>query len=119
MAESAQILSANRFAGCVLGQCLADAIGFIVEGDGPEVCSEYVDTVVRGGKKVLSQQRRGRFLFGQYSDDSQLARELMLSLQERRGLDPSDYAKRICDLFAENRIVGRGIATDEAARRLA
>lgn len=32
--------------------------------------------------------------------------------------DPSDYAGRIADIFSEERIVGRGRATEEAAIRL-
>jgi ADP-ribosylglycohydrolase len=62
---------------------------------------------------------RGRFPIGQYSDDSQLARELVRSFVERRQFDPADYAARIAALFTEERIVGRGRATEEAAYRIA
>jgi ADP-ribosylglycohydrolase len=34
------------------------------------------------------------------------------------GFDASDFARRIADLFTENRIVGRGHATEEAVLRL-
>lgn len=43
----------------------------------------------------------------------------MLSLVERGGLDPEDYAHRIARIFVEGRIVGRGRTTTEAAMRLA
>ena len=33
-------------------------------------------------------------------------------------LNPDDYAGRIAAIFAESRIVGRGLATETAARRL-
>jgi ADP-ribosylglycohydrolase len=33
--------------------------------------------------------------------------------------DPADYARRIAAIFVEDRVVGRGRATEEAARRLA
>jgi len=49
----------------------------------------------------------------------QLARELVQSIVECRGFQPADYAKRIAALFVENRVVGRGRATEEAAHRLA
>jgi len=96
----------NRFAGCLIGQCLGDALGFIVEGQPTTTCSGYVDDVVRAGKVL--HMGRGRYSFGQYSDDSQLARELVLSIVDMGKFDPVDYAGRIAVLFREDRIVGRG-----------
>jgi len=63
-----------------------------------------------GGRKAVP--------FGQYTDDSQLARELMASYAALGRFDPTEYASRIQSIFAENRIVGRGLATDAAAQRL-
>jgi len=57
--------------------------------------------------------------FGQYTDDTQLARELLRSLVERRRFDPADYAARIARLFTEGHVVGQGRATEAAADRLA
>jgi ADP-ribosylglycohydrolase len=108
--------NANKFAGCLIGQCLGDALGFIVEGQPTASCGSYVDDVVRTGR--TRQLRRGRYSFGQYSDDSQLARELVLSITARGKFDPADYAARIAALFREDRIVGRGLATQTAADRL-
>ena len=56
---------------------------------------------------------------GQYTDDSQLARELMQSWVSCGGFNPVDYANRIAAIFVEDRIVGRGMATHHAAMRLA
>ncbi len=44
---------------------------------------------------------RGRFPFGQYTDDSQLARELLQSVVACCRFDASDYAAGIEALFAE------------------
>ena len=110
-------MTADRFAGCLVGQALGDALGFIVEGHGPEVCAAYVESAVR--PRRLTGYSRGRFAMGQYSDDSQLARELALSFVGCGGFDPTDYAARIATLFTENRIVGRGRTTEEAAYRIA
>ncbi|HSA92701.1 MAG TPA: ADP-ribosylglycohydrolase family protein [Terriglobales bacterium] len=107
----------NEFAGCLIGQCLGDALGFPVEGESPEVCQSYVHDFVRTGRVV--KQCRGRYRFGQYSDDSQLARELMQSFVACGGFDPRDYADRIAAIFVEERIVGQGFATQAAAFRLA
>jgi ADP-ribosylglycohydrolase len=107
----------DQFVGCIVGQCLGDALGFAVEGQPPAVCAHYAEVDLDPDHPAL--RKRPPFLFGQYTDDSQLARELLLSLVERRGLDPADYAARIMLQFTGNRVVGPGRATTEAALRLA
>jgi hypothetical protein len=62
--------TAVQFAGCLLGQCLGDALGFLVEGYPPNECEEFVSSVLVPNK--VPPERRGSFNFGQYSDDSQL-----------------------------------------------
>ncbi|MDP7603953.1 MAG: ADP-ribosylglycohydrolase family protein [Alphaproteobacteria bacterium] len=106
----------ERFAGCLIGQCLGDALGFLVEGRDPETCARYVAEL---SPRRPPPGRRASFRFGQYSDDSQLARELMQSFAGRRVFDPADYAGHVAAIFSENRIVGRGRATEQAAQRLA
>jgi ADP-ribosylglycohydrolase len=107
----------DQFSGSLVGQCLGDALGFPVEGSPPEVCASYVRELrSRGVNETLPAQRG--YASGQYTDDSQLAREFMVSYAELGRFDPADYAARIRSIFAENRIVGRGLATDAAARRL-
>jgi len=108
--------AAGRFTGCLIGQCLGDAYGFVMEGHGLQDCRPYADQVVRARKTY--DLGCGSFPFGQYTDDSQLARELILSLVHCRRLDLEDFAFRFSALFAENRVVGRGLASDAVARRL-
>lgn len=108
---------ADQFVGFILGQCLGDALGFLVEGEPPHVCAQYADDVIATGR-VPGQSRDG-YTFGQYSDESQMARELMESYVACAGFDPDDYARRIAALFSEDRVVGRGRTTEEAAQRLA
>lgn len=110
-------LEADKFAGCLVGQALGDAVGFMVEGNAPAICAGYVETALR--PRQFSGVKRGRFSFGQYSDDTQLARELILSCIARRRFDPEDYGHRIATLFTEGRIVGRGRATEKAAHLIA
>lgn len=106
----------DKLAGCMIGLALGDALGFPVEGEGPAVCAAYARDVVTPGKVPL----RGAdgFPFGQYSDDTQLARELLRSWRDRGGFDAADYAARIACLFAADAVVGRGRATEQAAERL-
>lgn len=107
----------RRYSGSLIGQCLGDALGFIVEGEPPEICRKYVEKTLKAGR--VGEYGRTPFPFGQYSDDSQLARELLQSYAECGGFDPREYARRIAMIFVENRIVGRGRATEQAAWRLA
>lgn len=105
----------SQYIGSLMGQALGDALGFVVEGYPPSVCYDYVATL-RDGK--AGEVGRGNFPFGQYTDDTQLARELLHSMTLRHKFDPEDYARRIANLFTSNRIVGKGRATEEAAERL-
>jgi ADP-ribosylglycohydrolase len=107
----------EQFTGSIIGQCLGDALGFPVEGRPAEVCRSYVFDILKKGR--AGEVARTPFPFGQYTDDSQLARELLESLLMCKGFDPQNYAGRIARIFVNERIVGRGRATEEAARRLA
>ena len=107
----------DRFTGCLIGQCVGDAVGFMVEGCAAAITRPYVDAILLDGLEYHG--RKGLFALGQYSDDSQLARELIRSTVARRGFDPGDYARRVAALFSEGRVVGGGRATAQAAARLA
>ncbi|MFQ5915608.1 MAG: ADP-ribosylglycohydrolase family protein [Nitrospinota bacterium] len=107
----------DQFSGCLIGQCLGDALGFPMEGHPPQTCRKYVDEFLKTHR--AGEMGRGSFPFGQYTDDSQLARELLQSYVAQKRFDPKDYAGRISAIFAEGRVVGRGRATEEAAWRLA
>jgi len=106
----------DQFSGCLIGQCLGDALGFVVEGFIPEACKRYVEDVLK--TKRVGEFGRWPFPFGQYSDDSQLARELLQSYVACKKFDPADYASRLKLIFTERRIIGWGQATKEAVIRL-
>jgi ADP-ribosylglycohydrolase len=107
----------EQFSGCLIGQCLGDAAGFVVEGFSPEASVRYVEDYLKTER--AGEFGRFPFPFGQYSDDSQLARELMQSFVAQNNFEPADYAERIKRIFAEKRIVGFGYSTKEAAKKLA
>lgn len=106
----------EQFSGCLIGQCLGDAIGFVVEGFSSEACKRYVEDILKTER--VGEFGRFPFPFGQYSDDSQLARELIQSYINCKRFEPEDYAERIRLIFAERRIIGWGQATKDAASRL-
>lgn len=109
--------SLEQFTGSLIGQCLGDAVGCRVEGYPPEVCQNFVNYEVKPQRP--KDRDRFPYPFGQYTDDSQLARELLQSYVGCSGFNPDDYAGRIAAIFTENRIVGRGRTTEAAALRLA
>lgn len=106
----------DKFSGCLIGQCLGDAIGFVVEGYSPAACKHYIEDFVKTDK--VGEFGHFPFPFGQYSDDSQLARELMQSYATCGKFDPADYAERIVKTFVEKRIIAFGYSTKEAVKRL-
>lgn len=109
-------MSEDCLAGSILGQALADALGFVVEAQPPEVARVYVEGWLRTGR--AAEWPHPRFPFGQYSDDTQLARELLRSFQDAGGWDPAAFAVRVSRLFGDRRDVGAGRGTRSAALRL-
>jgi ADP-ribosylglycohydrolase len=106
----------ERLRGSLLGQALGDALGFVVEAEPPEVARAYVEQWLRTGH--AAERSHPRFPFGQYSDDTQLSRELLRSYRESGRWDPAAFAGRIAELFRTQRDVGAGRGTRSAALRL-
>ena len=102
--------------GCLLGQAVGDALGFVVEASPAEVARAYVVDYLRGGR--AGELAHPLFAFGQYSDDTQLARELLLSLADVGGWSPEAFARRVAALFADGGDDGAGPGTRAAAERL-
>jgi ADP-ribosylglycohydrolase len=102
--------------GCLIGQCLGDALGYPIEGCPGDMCHDFMSNRVKGwfdGDEPSPEEWSG-----QYTDDSQLARELLESLVKNEGWNPEDYAGRIADIFHSNLVIGPGLACNEAAGRL-
>lgn len=103
-------------AGALLGLALGDALGLVVEAEPPAVAREYA-AGLRAGR--AGERHHPQFPFGQYSDDTQLARELLLSLAEGGGWEPARFGSRLAALVVTGRDVGAGPGTRSAALRLA
>ena len=106
----------QRLTGALLGQALGDALGVVVEAEPAKTAAAYVRDWLLTGK--AGERGRRRFPFGQYSDDTQLARELLISVREAGEWSPPAYARRIAELFRDERDVGAGPGTRGAAHRL-
>jgi ADP-ribosylglycohydrolase len=109
-------ISAHHLIGCLLGQALGDALGFVVEARPPDVAEAYVHDWLLAGR--AGERTHPDYPFGQYSDDTQLARELLISVREAGGWNPAAFAARIAELFRTGADVGAGEGTRGAARRL-
>ena len=109
-------MTADSLAGSILGQALGDALGFVVEAQPPEVARIYVEGWLRSGR--AGEWSHPQFPFGQYSDDTQLARELLRSFRDAGRWDPARFAANLAEIFHHGRDVGAGQGTRSAALRL-
>lgn len=109
------MLTRDKFRGCVIGQAVGDALGMPVERQPPQVCRDYVKELESG---KIGEVHHALYAFGQYTDDSQLMRELVLSFVACEDFDPTDYARRIAKIYATRQIVGSSSASTKVAARL-
>jgi ADP-ribosylglycohydrolase len=108
----------DAVAGSLLGLALGDALGFAVEGAPRRVGAAYADDLIRRGAAALRDPKG--FRFGQYSDDTQLARVLLASIVDGEGCwRPEPFAARLAQLFRSGADVGAGPGTRSAALRIA
>jgi len=110
--------SVDRYKGALLGCALGDAVGAWAERRPVDEAKEFAKSFIREFEFSKIGTHHHGMRFGQYTDDTQLTRELMLSLIDEQGFDPDDFAGRIARIFAHGKIVGYGRATQEAAVRL-
>ena len=112
-----------RVRACMCGMALGDALGFLVEGQSREVCFDYVNNIIRenivgsyavhkdfgqkGGSRYCERTNpESCFYFGQYTDDTQCARELIRSIIDSKGVfDGDNYGKRIVTLFDKANLI--------------
>jgi len=107
----------SRLAGTLLGQAMGDALGFVVEGRSAAPAAAYVRDCLECGR--AGERAHPAYCFGQYSDDTQLARQLLLSVRDAGRWEPSAFARRVADLFERRCDIGAGPGTRAAAARLA
>jgi ADP-ribosylglycohydrolase len=108
----------ERFKGAILGCALGDVVGAWAEARPADEAADYVrHFVAKFDFSKVGNHHRG-VPFGQYTDDTQLTRELALSLVDECDWVPQDFADKIAQIFARNGVVGYGRATQEAATRL-
>lgn len=110
--------SVGKFKGAILGCALGDAVGAWAERKPTKAARKYIEECVLTFDFSSIGKHHSGSQFGQYTDDTQLTRELALSIVDEGAFVPEDFALRICRMFDQNLIVGGGRATAEAAQRL-
>ena len=106
----------RRCAGMLIGGATGDMLGAGVEGSPANYCRSYVKNNIKGDLPLKGRVGHG---VGQVTDDTQLQRELAISICTRWGFDPEDYAQRLVKLFTTNRVVGAGKTTHDAVMHMA
>lgn len=106
----------SKFQGCLIGCAVGDAVGAPVERKKAFEIEEYVRKHV--SPKDFQGVVRGSRPFGQYTDDTQLTRELACSLVAHKRLNPADFSRRMVRLFSTGRLNGYGRATASAIEKL-
>ncbi|HRE91188.1 MAG TPA: ADP-ribosylglycohydrolase family protein, partial [Myxococcota bacterium] len=108
-------VSQDQAQGAMIGMALGDTFGFLVSGQTPRYCKDFAAHALTDDEPPWLE--RDGYAFGQYTVDTQLARELALSMIEVRGFDPARCASRVAHLFAAQQVLFAGEATARAGER--
>ncbi len=105
------MLLEDRFAGCLVGVAVGDALGAPVEEipKHPTTVQRPVTEMVGGGWLSLAP--------GQITDDTEMSLCIARSIVEKKRFDPADIAQRFVAWFDDNSI-GTGRTTRTAIREL-
>jgi ADP-ribosylglycohydrolase len=115
--KSKYVSKIDNISGSLIGKAIGDSIGFLIEGHTADSCYEYVDKVISpkivhlyGIDKDIGRTGNSRyciiegnekivvFPYGQYTIDTQCARELLLSI-ENGVLNIESFKKRMQSLY--------------------
>jgi len=113
-----QLPRIEQFKGAILGCAIGDCVGAWAEARPSHEARKFAETNLRDCDFSETGKHHHGMTFGQYTDDTQLTRELMLSLIDEGDWNPEDFADRIARIFAREGVVGYGGATMQAAVKL-
>ena len=89
----------DRMRGCMVGAVLGDCLGAPVEcthwyGIDRKVVRKHFDVYIeKGSKEVMRKQNNGKNIL-KYTDDTAMARQVALSLIDKKGLDINDKLRK-------------------------
>jgi len=113
--KSKYVSRLDNISGSLIGKAIGESIGFLVEGHSPDSCYEYVDKIIvpkllhlygidkdmgRTGKSRYCRidENTASFQYGQYTIDTQSAREMLLSF-ENGVFNVDSFKKRMISLY--------------------
>jgi len=106
----------ENISGSLIGKAVGNSIGFLVDEQNSDVCCEYIDIVIKkiinlyGIDKDLGKSGKPRyclidgnektilFSYGQYTEDTQFTREMLMSINEGK-LNIESFKKRLISLY--------------------
>jgi ADP-ribosylglycohydrolase len=112
----------ENISGSLIGNAVGNSIGFLVDGQNGTVCCEYIDIVIKkilnlyGIDKDLGKCGRPRycliegnektisFVYGQYSEDTQCTREMLMSIEEGK-LNIESFKRKLISLYGQSGII--------------
>jgi ADP-ribosylglycohydrolase len=115
----------ENISGSLIGKAVGNSIGFLVDGQNTDVCCEYIDIVIKkminlyGIDKDLGKSGKPRyclidgnektilFAYGQYTEDTQCTREMLMSIEEGK-LNIESFKKRLISLYGVSSQEGIG-----------
>ena len=115
----------ENISGSLIGKAVGNSIGFLVDGQNSDVCCEYIDIVIKkminlyGIDKDLGKSGKPRyylidgnektilFAYGQYTEDTQCTREMLMSIEEGK-LNIESFKKRLISLYGVSSQEGIG-----------
>ena len=108
----------DRIRGGMVGAVLGDCLGAPVEckywhGIDRKTVRERFDVYMDNGSK----QNNGKSIMN-YTDDTAMARQVALSLIDKKGLDIPDMAQRFVDEYTKETLRGYGSSVGEVFRKL-
>jgi ADP-ribosylglycohydrolase len=108
--------------GSLIGKAVGNSIGFFVDGQNSDLCCEYIDIVIKkilhlyGIDKDLGKSDRPRycliegnektilFAYGQYTEDTQSTREMLMSIEDGK-LNIETFKKKLISLYGQAGII--------------
>jgi len=112
----------ENISGSLIGKAVGNSIGFFVDGQTSDVCCEYIDIVIKkilhlyGIDKDLGKSDRPRyclidgnektilFAYGQYTEDTQCTREMLMSIEEGK-LNIETFKRKLISLYGQSGVI--------------
>lgn len=114
-----EVSNISQYRGSLIGCAVGDAMGAPVEGKSHLVVEEYIRDHVLPMNFDGVVREQGQHRFGQYTANTQLTRELAISMTENLGFKAKAFGDRLVRLFSERRVIGASETMARAVGRLA